>query len=379
MRVKYIAIFLLTLSISAAAQKNDCELTLRTALDEFNAGHFYGLSSILKPCMDNGFTREQRQRANLLLVQTYLLLDDPESAERSYLELLKANPEFVTDIARDPIDVVYLSKKFTSSPIFSLFAKIGPNISPVRPIHENNLYQSLDTVSFRKKYIIKPGWQFSLGSDLNINDQFSVSLAAQLMTTSYEQNSYNSFGRDKASFVDKQTWLNFPLSVKYSLDKGRFKPFVFVGFSANILLSDKANIRYTDVLDASGASQSVNVQNLNFLYKRNRLNGSMFFGGGVKRKIRLNYVFADLRYSLGLGNVVNTKNLYGSAGNSKQYSQSMEALMHYGHLDDYFRLDNFSISIGYIHPLYKPRKLKKARTKSVMKNIRNQKGDVHEK
>ena len=378
MRIRYIAIFLLTLSISATAQKNDCESTLRTALDEFNAGHFYGLSAILKPCMDNGFTREQRQRANLLLVQTYLLLDDPESAEKSYLELLKANPEFVTDITRDPIDVVYLSKKFTSSPIFSLYGKVGPNISPIRSIHENNLYQSSDTVGFRKKYIIKPGWQFSLGSDLNINDQFAISLAAQFMATAYEQNTYNGFGRDKTTYVDKQAWLNFPLSVKYSFDKGRFKPFVFVGFSTNILLSDKANIRYTDVLDASGASQSVNVQNLNFLYKRNRLNSSAVIGGGFKRKIGLNYVFADLRYGFGLRNMVNAKNLYAS-GNSKQYSQSMEALMHYGHLDDYFHLDNFSISIGYIYPLYKPRKLKKARTKSVMKKIRNQKSNVHEK
>jgi hypothetical protein len=121
-------------------QTDDCEQTLTTALDEFNAGHFYGLSAILKPCIDNGFTLEQQQRAYLLLAQTYLLIDDPIGAEDSYLKLLKANPEFVTDEARDPIDVVYLSKKFTAAPIFSLFGRVGGNISIARVIHDIDLF-----------------------------------------------------------------------------------------------------------------------------------------------------------------------------------------------------------------------------------------------
>src|SRR5258706_9619049 len=129
-QVKYLTCLIVLLLTSAElswAQKDDCELTLRNALEEFNAGHFYGIPSILKPCIDKGFTLEQKQRAYLLLTQTYLLIDDPISAEDSYLKLLKANPEFVTDDARDPIDVVYLSKKFTSSPIFSIYGRVGAN------------------------------------------------------------------------------------------------------------------------------------------------------------------------------------------------------------------------------------------------------------
>jgi hypothetical protein len=44
----------------------------------------------------------------------------------------------------------------------------------------------------------------------------------------------------------------------------------------------------------------------------------------------------------------------------------------YPYVDDDFRLDNVSISVGYIHPLYKPRKLKKARTRSVFRFIKKQ-------
>jgi hypothetical protein len=41
------------------------------------------------------------------------------------------------------------------------------------------------------------------------------------------------------------------------------------------------------------------------------------------------------------------------------------------HVDDYFRLDNLALSIGFLRPLYKPRELKRARTKSVMRQLKN--------
>ena len=92
----------------------------------------------------------------------------------------------------------------------------------------------------------------------------------------------------------------------------------------------------------------------------------LFIGGGVRQKIGLNHVYLDVRYSFGLRNLTNMKTNY-SENNADSDS---ELLMLYGHVDDYLRLDNMSITIGYIHPLYKPRKLKTARTKSLMRKIR---------
>src|ERR1044071_8875323 len=97
-----------TLSVQGVfAQSDDCELTLSRAVDEYNAGHFYTIPSVLEPCL-NQFTTEQRQRAYLLLTQTYLLMDDPIGAKQSYLSVLRANPEFVPDTAVHTIDVIYL-------------------------------------------------------------------------------------------------------------------------------------------------------------------------------------------------------------------------------------------------------------------------------
>src|SRR5690348_8801996 len=116
---RFIPFFLLAMvSFGALGQGQECEQTLNRATAEFDAGRFYALPSLLKPCLDNGFSKEQKVRAYLLLTQSYLVLNDPIAAENSYLQLLKADPEFVANPVRDPVDVYYLSKKFTTTPLF---------------------------------------------------------------------------------------------------------------------------------------------------------------------------------------------------------------------------------------------------------------------
>ena len=114
----------LLVSHGAWAQSRDCEQTIALATEEFNAGHFYSVPGILNECL-TAFNRDQKQRANLLLTQTYLLLDDPIGAQRSFLDILWANPEFVPDEQLHAIDIVYLSKRFTATPRFSWFVGAG--------------------------------------------------------------------------------------------------------------------------------------------------------------------------------------------------------------------------------------------------------------
>src|SRR5688572_17743004 len=164
-------IFLTGYCIDVQAQE-ECELVLIRATDEFNAGHFYNVPTMLKECLDKHQTREWRQRAHLLLAQTYLLLEDPAGAEKSYLEVLQANPEYVTDASRDPIDLVYLSSKFTATPVFTVFGKLGLNTSVIRPIVYRNMY------SREEKYKLRPGFHIGGGFDWNYNDNLSATAEA---------------------------------------------------------------------------------------------------------------------------------------------------------------------------------------------------------
>ncbi|MBX2966678.1 MAG: hypothetical protein KF845_11060 [Cyclobacteriaceae bacterium] len=361
MRYKIIVGLILLLAgyASVLAQNNrmDCEQTLSLATEEFNAGRFYGIPALLKPCIDRGFGREQRQRAYLLLTQTYLILDDPISAETSYIEILRANPEFETDTALHAIDLVYLSKKFTADPIFSVFGGIGLNTSPVRVIHTINPWGS----PISNNYTLRPGFQFRGGIDWNITRELALSGEFNLLNSSYRK-SQTRANHDRVTYIGNQWWMVMPVSIRFSDTKGKYRPYGYGGFAVQWLVSETGRVTNIKTDEIDGGTPQSNTREsptLRLTSFRNKINQSFFVGGGVRIKTGLDYVFADLRYSFGLTNVVVPTSTYGG----------QTPAIEFGHVDDYFRIDNLALSVGYVHPIYNPRKLKRARTKSVLKLI----------
>jgi opacity protein-like surface antigen len=364
---KFFVVVLFLLGTMASYAQNECELTLTRATEEFNAGHLYGIPAILNDCLNKNQNHEWRQRAYLLLAETYLLLEDPIGAENSYLEVLRANPEYVTDPQRDPIDLVYLSKKFTATPIFAFYAMLGPNTSPIRVIHDVTIGGESQT---RQSYKLRLGWQIGGGVDYNYNDNISFSAGFNYVFTGFQHVTTDLFGpnKDIVEFLDRQTWAVVPVTLKYTHAVGNVRPYGYVGYSANFLMRDKGilNVYNRDAIESSSevpsdqlASANAETPNLNLNDHRQRWNGSFLLGGGVKYKYKLDFFFVDVRYSFGMKNLTDTQNRFNN------YSEGMP----YPYVDDDFRMDNFAISVGYIRPFYKPRKLKKARTKSVFRFI----------
>lgn len=368
-----IVLFYLVISFictSAFAQDENCELTLTNATEEFQAGHFYAIPGILNKCLDR-FTDEQQLRANILLTQTYLLLDDPLGAKRSYLEVLRANPEFVADPNIHSIDVVYLSKKFTASPVFSWFGKAGTNVSPVRVIYDNDVFGE---ESVRETYTLKAGYQAGVGGDFYLLEKIGLRAELNYVFSTYEHNTSKYFEEDTKKFNDRQSWVNFPICVMYHDETGKYRPYGYAGFSFSYLLRDVASIAIENIQSAEVGKDEKVGPDLNFINQRNRWNQSVVLGGGVKMKFGLEFLFVDVRYSIGLKNIVNPVNLYTNnslSPTSPAYINSGQAAFSYAHVDDYFRLDNLSISFGYLQPLYKPRELKKARTRAVSNRIKS--------
>ncbi len=337
------------------AQSNSCEEQLSAATAEFEAGRFYGIPSMLAPCIDKGFSREQRQRAFLLLTQAYLLLDDPIGADNSYLEVLRANPEFLADTARDQIDIVYLSRRFTAAPIFSLSARLGGNFAPVRVISE---IQSSGGPS-DSNYKLRVGYQAAVGVDWHISERIAVTAEVNYAFTSYKKNQVQ-FDKDLTEFTDKQNWLSVPVGVKYTFRiREEIRPFIFGGYALNLLFSDRGQIQLSKRDEGEGSLDESSPE-FSFSKYRQKINTSFFVGAGAKYKVGIDFLFAEMRYNFGLTNVVVPTTTYDGPAQE------------YGYVDDYFRLDNFSISVGYIRPLYKARKVKRVKTKSVLKGIKKQ-------
>jgi len=371
---KFFVAVLFSLGCLLSHAQNECELTLTRATEEFNAGHLYGIPAMLNDCINKNQKSEWRQRAYLLLAETYLLLEDPIGAENSYLEVLRANPEYVTDPQRDPIDLVYLSKKFTATPIFAFYAMLGANTSPMRVIHDVTIGGEAQT---QQSYKLRLGWQIGGGIDYNYNENITFSAGFNYVFTGFQHVTTDLFGpnKDIVEFLDRQTWAVVPLTIRYTHGVGKVRPYGYAGYSANFLLRDKGIInvynrdtRPSTSEDASEelASAEAETPNLNLNDHRQRLNGSFLLGGGVKYKYKLDFFFVDVRYSFGIKNITNSENRFSN------YSEGLP----YPYVDDDFRMDNFAVSIGYIRPFYKPRKLKKARTKSVFRFINKHRGDA---
>ncbi len=369
-------------SVLSVVAQDACEVTLNMATEEFNTGHFYGVPSLLGPCLDKGQNREWRQRAYLLLTETYLLLDDPIGAKNSYLKVLEANPEYIPDASRDPIDLVYFSSKFTAAPLFSLFAYTGPNISQEKILVDADAetVNPLSANQINKKYTIRPGFQFGAGVEWHYDENLSATVEINYLHSAYKKTTSYIFDRDEIEIIDRQNWFRLPITIKFSDHIGKYRPYGYVGFSLDYLISDKAtitNINNDLKIDGSPASQPPSESPIqNFTNKRNRFNQSIFVGGGVKYKLGLNYAFVDVRYSLGMKNIVDVNKMYlqytGDDKTSDSFLNSGESTFERGHVDDLFRMNNLIISIGYVHPLYKPRELKRARTKSILRRIKKQ-------
>src|SRR5690606_9743552 len=286
--------------VSYAQKSDDCEIIRTRATEEVNAGHFYGIDSLMADCLKGGFSREQRQRAYLLLTQVYLLLDEGEEAETAYLEVLRANPEFVTDPSRDPIDVVYLSKKFTATPVFSLFGRVGGNTTFVNVLRSMSITgEPVDT-----QYILLPGWTAAFGANWNITDTWSLGAELQYAHTAYQKEQYGQWRTSEAILQDRLGWFSLPVPVTYHCNTGRILPYAYAGLSINYLFNSKANPTLND--KPSTESESVTPSEspiVKYDYKRKSWNWSMVVGGGVRYKLGLHYLLADVRYTMGMKNV----------------------------------------------------------------------------
>jgi Outer membrane protein beta-barrel domain len=369
MSMRTVRLFVLVLFFGCSASRvfsqgdgTTCEQVLNQASAEFDAGRFYGLPALLKSCLEGGFTDEQRFRAYYLLAQAYLILDDPIAAEDSYLKLLRINPEFKPNVKTDPIDLVYLSRKFTSRPRFTPHYHIGANVSLPRSIYGISTYSSDVSVT----QALRIGFQIGAGIDFNINDKWSICAEGNFATKSFITDFSKIAKDDISKVIDKSNWLDVPFYVKYSYDSGRWRPFAYVGGALNLLLSSSVSATFNDntVSALSTSTRIAQGADLDLGYQRHSLNKSFLFGGGVKYKIGKNFAYVDARYMVGLNNItIPEKNYYGSDG------KLSSTVTTYQYVSDFFRLDNLSISVGYITPLYDPRKLKRINPKGFFRNL----------
>ncbi|ELR69326.1 hypothetical protein C900_05106 [Fulvivirga imtechensis AK7] len=220
-------------------------------------------------------------------------------------------------------------------------------MSSVAVIHN---YGIDNTTESNESYKSKLGLHIGGGGELNINDHFSLGLEVNLYTRRYNY-SNTLFNADKQTFEEAQIGFDLPVYVKYRWDFDKFRPYIYGGFGLDYLLQAKATVKLIDRVNAgtedlteipvAGPEVTINEQ-------RTQFTQFTHVGLGLNYRFGYNYVVIDLRYKMGLSNIVSEEGQYGNS----------TLLYKYGFVDDDKRLNNYAVSIGFVKPLYKPRKIK---------------------
>ncbi len=358
----FVFVFGMLFSQQGTAQ---CANNLKTAQANFSEGHLYAIPSLLEPCLKKEFSKQDKLDAYRLLTLTYLYIDDPISAKRSFLDLLALDPEYRVD-STSHIELLHLSKEYITTPIVSWRVRGGTNMSTVTVTKVNGSY-NLN----QNKELYKVGFGVSLiGSlDIHFSKNVSVSIESDLSYKSfnYQNTVFNSNGvsnsKDLINLKEKSYNIGLPITVSYTLYKNTFYPYIYGGYSPGYNFITSTNAKYTKIENETVLVTEDN--NLNISSIRNRLMHSGIVGIGLKRRFNYNYVFVDLRYKFGL-----TDRLNGDTQNDFEIEPTINRyIFTYQQLDNDFRQNEFTLTLGYIWPKYKPRKKKSVTAKSFIGSV----------
>ncbi|HAS46035.1 MAG TPA: hypothetical protein DCS93_36470 [Microscillaceae bacterium] len=359
-KIRLIVGMVLLLSIHLVAnadpKEKDCAKTLEEAKAAYEEGRINDVPNILNDCMDvfednkvrkGNFDRNQKIEAYRLLSLTYLYLNEEDNAEKTLLKLLKLEPEYRLK-NNEPSEFKNLYGNFRVRPVLAFGGKGGGNImrfNVSKTFSTNNPQSSTET------YTSGVGFQIGGAVELPLNKKLGLFLETYFSGRNYTLNN-ELFGYASTNYEETQSWIEIPLGVRYNLgDKynfsGHLKPYVFAGVSTGLLLNASTVVIRRDRVSSEELREvtgtAIPVTNL-----RNSLNISALFGAGVELKQGRGYLVLDVRYYMGLMNAVNAQ---------QRYSIN-ELIFKYGHIDNDFKINNIAISVGYMYPIYKPKKIR---------------------
>ena len=348
----FLIVYFLLLLFSAMPlfAQDQCAVALSDAEDKYDQGKLYEIPEMIQSCLANGFSKEEKIRAYRLLTLTYLFLDYYTEADSAYLKLLKLSPEYNINDELDPMEIINHHGKFTTKPIYYLtMGKMGFNFSHANVLLNYSISNSADNTD---RYSSVLGFHAGLGGErviynnLHISGEFFLSKKILHLAETHWDGFY------KTDMDISHTEIEIPISLKYYFPLGKINPFALGGVSPSMLIeSTIQNIQ--GAYESEGQLLVQSRPEIGTGKLRNTFNYSLFLGGGINYKIGLNYLTFEARYSIGMLNVTNTDNRW-----REDFDAGRDLKFPSGYVDDDFKINNLSFFVGFVKPLYKPRKIK---------------------
>jgi hypothetical protein len=334
---------------SGWAQVSDCGQVLSKAQDLYKEGRISEIAELLEPCLQEGFTKQEKVEAYRLLSLSNLYFNERGRAEKTMTLLLKNGPEYKLK-PTDPNEFVLLYNSFRTTPYLLIGGKFGINLSDIDVIKNFSYENSQVNIG---EYSTKVGLQGGILFQIPVYKRFSL-----LTEILYVQKRFlykdRLFNYSSIELPESQTYFEIPVLVNYNFGREKWVPYVNAGVSFSYLTNSYMSPLRKDSLYVGGGRE-VKEGEIDVTRLRQRVNYNLIIGAGLKVKnvIGRGYIFLDVRYCHGL-NKLNDP--------AKRYSN--EDLMYkYFYTDSDFRLNSFQYSLGYLYPLYKPKLKRKVKEK----------------
>ncbi len=327
---------IILLGFSALYSQNTCTEQLRLTQRRFDDGMLDEIPLLLADCMKDGFTKEEKSNAYKLLIQTYLFSEEYDKADEVMIQFLREFPSY-TIAVNDPKEFIDLYSTYRTDPIFKLEFLGGLSFCTPLPV------QLFGTGKISQVYTPKLGYNAELNYINTINKALNYSAGASVTLSNL---GYSNTPADYATVTGTFTnlYIGLPVALRYNFNIAGISFLAKAGVEPVMLLNSKVDL--TRTTNQAGKEPYTGTEDL--LGMHNRFDLRPFAGLGIKVKLGTGQLMLLGSYKISTKNQVLFDERY-----------SYETLMKkYYFIDDDLRLNHTSVSLSYIKPIYKPKKIK---------------------
>ena len=161
--------------------QEDCGSKMQEAQKLYDLGIIEELPQMLAPCMEEGFTRNQKIFSLQMIILAYLFHDNQFEAEKTMVEFLKKYPEYEI-MPNDPIEFVYLFESYRTTSVFSFGINAGFNLTDPRIMEPFTVFDLSNTST---NNTMKPGFNVGIGLGRYISRKMMLNFEFNFAANNY--------------------------------------------------------------------------------------------------------------------------------------------------------------------------------------------------
>ena len=325
------------LNLPGFAQTDTCIQHLKDAQTDYSNGLYDQVVVHVQVALKNcPLDKADKIELYKLLILSDLNIDNLEEADKAAGQILRLDPNFKPNKLKDDPKLIELFSKYRPVPTLAVGIVGGMNKTRIDQIkvysvsgdeHDPNL----------GSYQARRGFQLGVFVQKRLIQNLWLKAGFEYRESSYEH-ALDSILGSTVYYVEDLKYYEFPVQLKYEFLKGAIRPFVYSGAKFSFLnkaISTTVQLDKKDLVDRTSL--------------RNTFLIGFTAGLGISYQIKAFQIFAQADYCHISKNVNKEGTRYNDPIN----------LFKYYYVDDDFRMQHVSISVGGIYNLiYRQRKLR---------------------